>query len=209
MRLVKVCGLTREEDVESVAEAGADLAGFVFAPSPRRVSPRRAAELKRVLDGTSVRAVGVFREEEPGRIRRIAEEAGLDLVQLHGEAPAENAGALGVPAIRALRVSGNRLVGLADDPIAAYFLLDTFDPDRAGGTGRPFDWGAVRALPLPRPFLLAGGLRPENVGEAIAALRPDGVDVSSGVEEAPGVKSAVEVRRFVLAARAAWEKIGR
>jgi len=205
--LVKICGLAREADVEAAAEAGADLAGFVFAPSPRRLSARRASVLRARLEGTPVRAVGVFVGGTPEEIRRIAEEARLDLVQLQSEGP-EDARAIGLPVIRALRVNGDRLVGRANDPSAAWYLLDAFDPERGGGTGRAFDWEAARSLALPRPFLLAGGLRPENVGEAIAILRPDGVDVSSGVEEAPGRKSREQIRRFVRAARDAWEKMG-
>ncbi|RPJ42838.1 MAG: phosphoribosylanthranilate isomerase [Candidatus Latescibacterota bacterium] len=205
MKLVKICGLAREEDVEIAVLSGADLAGFVFAESPRRVTPEKAARLRRLLEGTAARAVGVFCGEEPARIREIAEEVGLDLVQLHGhgEPPPD---AIGLPVIRAVRVAPGRIEPFPAGGGAAYYLLDTHDPRRAGGTGRPFDWEEASRLPLPRPFLLAGGLRPETVARAIEILDPDGVDVASGVERSPGVKDADQVRRFIAAARAAWEK---
>jgi phosphoribosylanthranilate isomerase len=204
MRLVKICGLTREEDVEAAVACGADLAGFVFTTSPRRIDGRRAACLRALLAGTAVRAVGVFRDEDPERVRAIAADVGLDLVQLSGDEDPAAAASIGLPIVRTVRIAGGRLEGPHEGYPAAYFLLDTFDPGLPGGTGRAFDWVGASRLPLPRPFLLAGGLLPETVGEAITLLDPDGVDVSSGVESAPGIKDAEKMSRFVQAARAAW-----
>lgn len=206
MGIVKVCGLTREEDVELAVEAGADLAGFVFAPGRRRVDPERAAALRRRLDGTAVRAVGVFVDETPERIGEIVDAVRLDLVQLHGDEPPRIADRIGPPIIRAVRIGKNNPPFARNEWTPRYFLLDTYDPGAAGGTGRVFDWTAASETGPPRPFLLAGGLTPENVAEAIQVLRPDGVDVSSGVEDRPGIKCEERVKRFVAAARAAFDE---
>jgi len=205
MSLVKLCGLTREEDVRLAREAGVDLVGFVFAASPRRLTVERAARLRRLLEGSPILAVGVFAGASRAEIAQAAAAVPLDLVQLHGDLPG-GAGELDMPVIRALRVRAGRIIEEAGEGRHAYYLLDAFDAGRAGGTGHPFDWDGVRAIDLPRPFLLAGGLTAENVAEGIARLRPDGVDVSSGVEVSPGIKDAARVRRFVVAARAAFAK---
>ncbi|MFH1277218.1 MAG: phosphoribosylanthranilate isomerase [Candidatus Eisenbacteria bacterium] len=203
MKAIKLCGLTGENDVRVARELGAEFAGFVFAESPRRVDPGRAAELRRGFDGSRTRVVGVFAGEDPERIREIVREVRLDLVQLHG---GTGGNPCGVPVIRALKVRGGKPAPAPAGERPEWYLLDAYDPVVEGGSGRPFDWGAARSLDLPRPFLLAGGLTAESVGRAIAALRPDGVDVSSGIEENPGVKSEYEMRRFVAAARAAFDE---
>lgn len=196
-----MCGLTRPEDVLLARELGADFAGFVFAKSPRRVGVEKAAALRALLDGSATRAVGVFAGETPEPIAEIVRAVRLDLAQVHGGVPAEG---IGVPVIRALRVRGDRIEGDAAGEAPAWYLLDAYAPRAAGGTGHSFDWGAAARLRPPRPFLLAGGLTAENVGCAIRALAPDGVDVSTGIEEAPGRKSETKMREFVAAARAAF-----
>lgn len=206
MKAIKLCGLTRENDVRVARELAVEFAGFVFARSPRRVEPREAAEIRRGFDGSGVRVVGVFAGEAPERIGEIVREVRLDYVQIHGG----GAGPPGTPVIRALGIRegavGEGLLARGADEGAAWHLVDAYHPDAEGGTGRPFDWDAARGLALPRPFLLAGGLTAENVARAIGALHPDGVDVSSGIEEKPGVKSEERMRRFVAAARAAFEE---
>ena len=199
MTKVKICGITREEDARFAADAGADFLGFVFASgSPRYVTPGRAAAIAGSVRsaGTPARLVGVFRNEEPEIVRAVAHYVGLDLVQLHGEEGEDDIRAAGLPVIKALRVGAP--VPRADRTAGADWLLfDTIDPMLAGGTGRTFDWSLLAAVDRARPFFLAGGLTPDNVAAAIAAVRPDAIDVSSGVESAPGVKDHERVRRLM------------
>jgi phosphoribosylanthranilate isomerase len=203
---VKICGLTSPEDAVAAVEAGADAVGFVFWPkSPRAVTPERAAQIGRALPAAVVR-VGVFVDAPEPEMARVAELAGLDLLQLHGnEAPAA-AGALCRPAWKALRV-GPGFVSRDALPWAGRvsgLLLDTKADDAPGGTGRTFDWALARRAREHASFLmLAGGLTPANVAQAIRAAAPDGVDVSSGVESAPGRKDVDKLRAFVAAARSA------
>jgi len=204
--LIKVCGMTRREDVRAAVDAGADLVGFLFAESPRRIDPERARDLRRELSGTAVRAVGVFCNEDLRRVREIAESVPLDTVQLHGDEDHEYAAAVGHPVIRAISVrSAGDWAGWEEYP-AELFLLDADHPGRRGGTGTTFDWDLLTGAPFSRPFLLAGGLHPGNVAEAIERVRPFGVDVSSGVEAAPGIKSDEKIRKFIEEARRAWAK---
>ena len=203
MRLfVKICGITSAADARLAAEAGADAVGFVFWPgSPRAVDVATAREIVRTLPASLAR-VGVFVDAQRAALARTAESVGLDLLQLHGhEAPAD---CLGQPrrVWKALGVGAD----FAPQQAAAYatsvagILLDS----GRGGSGRTFEWAAARGLRESVPFLiLAGGLTPENVGRAVADVRPHGVDVSSGVESAPGRKDAGKLRAFVDAARSA------
>jgi phosphoribosylanthranilate isomerase len=206
---VKICGITSVEDAQLAVDAGADAVGFVFfAMSPRKTTVERASRIVRVLP-TTVRRVGVFVNETPEAMSRAAEEVGLDLLQLHGDEPAEALAGLARPVIKAVRVGR----GFAQDEAlrfaekAAGLLVDTRLPGETqlpGGTGVPFDWTLVKGLAERVPFLmLAGGLSPQNVAEAIRAVRPHAVDVSSGVEALPGRKDAEKVRAFVRAAREA------
>jgi phosphoribosylanthranilate isomerase len=208
---VKICGITSVEDAQLAVDAGADAVGFVFfAMSPRKTTVERASRIVRVLP-TTVRRVGVFVNETPEAMSRAAEEVGLDLLQLHGDEPAEALAGLARPVIKAVRVGR----GFAQDEAlrfaekAAGLLVDTRLPGETqlpGGTGVPFDWTLVKGLAERVPFLmLAGGLSPQNVAEAIRAVRPHAVDVSSGVEALPGRKDAEKVRAFVRAAREAEE----
>jgi phosphoribosylanthranilate isomerase len=202
--LVKVCGLTTPEDAAAVAEAGADAAGFVFWPgSPRAVEPAAAARIARALPPFVLR-VGVFVDASPDLLRRTADEVGLDLLQLHGgEQPSALAG-LPRRALKAVRV-GTGFVpedALRFEGHAAGILLDTRSDRAPGGTGEAFDWSLARAVRERASFLvLAGGLASANVAAAIRALRPDAVDVSSGVESAPGRKDPQRIREFVAAVR--------
>ena len=203
---VKICGITTIEDALVAAEAGADLVGFVFAPSPRRISPEAAARIAAALPAGMER-VGVFVNEEPGRIQEIARIAGLTMIQLHGEEPPEMEENLSLPVLKALRVGG----GGADEALArarrvrtSLLLLEPAVPGKPGGTGTSMDWELARTLvhglPEKRVFL-AGGLGPDNVRLAIDTVHPYGVDASSRLETSPGRKSAELVRGFLEAVR--------
>lgn len=210
---VKIDGLREPEQAVAAVEAGADLIGFVFAEARRRVTPemaRRCIEAGHgAAGGRGVRAVGVFVDAECGEIEEVAEAAGLDLVQLHGEEPPTMVAALRRPVIKALRPTpgldandvARRIetyLGIPGSPIV--FLIDGYSATAAGGEGVAADWRIAADLAGRYPLLLAGGLTAENVGGAIRQVRPLGVDVSSGVET-DGVKDAAKMAAFVAAAK--------
>jgi phosphoribosylanthranilate isomerase len=201
---IKICGITRVDDALAAAEAGADIVGFVFADgSPRAVSPqsasRIAGELRQRFGG--VRVAGVFRDATAVTMRAIAREVPLDLVQLHGDEDRRIAAQIGAPLIRAFRVS-DRMPSTSGWEACDWYLFDALSGRAAGGTGETFDWTLLER-PVAKPFFVAGGLAPDNVGRALAMLRPDGVDVASGVESAPGRKDRGAIVRFVQAVRRA------
>jgi len=199
---VKICGITNSEDAEVAIQAGADALGFVFYDrSPRKVSLEAAAGIVRGLKPWVVR-VGVFVNAPEDLVVRAIGECGLTLLQFHGDEPPEYCTQFGLMNMKAFRIRDRRsLDPLKDYPTDAW-LLDTYVPDLVGGTGHPFNWDlAVEAQRLGRPIFLAGGLTAENVGEAIRRVRPYAVDVSSGVEAAPGKKDHDKVRAFVQAAK--------
>lgn len=225
---IKICGNTRVEDAEAAVAAGASAVGFVFAPSPRRIAALDVRPIITRLPATLQR-IGVFVNEKPERVREIVERAGLTGVQLHGDETPEYVQKLFSGAPRPDQVgytSGRRRMtrifkGIKMDEHAAERLrkfratapeaVDAFVLDSAsdlrGGSGKTFDWEAAAELmkeftPQMR-FVIAGGLRPENVGEAVRKLRPWGVDVASGVEKQPGVKLQEAVFKFVDEVRAA------
>ena len=180
MTKVKICGITRLEDAQACAGLGADFLGFVFVrSSPRYIEPEQAAEIMRQVQGPKF--VGVFMDE----VRHVP---GLDYVQLHGAESDDDVRAAALPAIKALRV-GDVLPDTTAHPSAEWLLFDT-----GAGTGRRFDWSLLAMYPRTKPFFLAGGLGPDNVGAAISLVRPDGVDLSSGVESAPGIKDHAKLR---------------
>ncbi len=190
MTAIKICGLTREDDVLFCADRGADFLGFIFVPStPRFIEPERAAAITAQLRTREKRPklAGVFRDSSPDYVREIASLVGLDVVQLHGAETDDDIRSIGLPAIKSFRV-GETLPDTGAHPAAEWFLFDTFDERRAGGTGRRFDWSLLTAYPRTKPFFLSGGLAPDNVAAAISLVRPDAVDVGSGVEAEPGVK---------------------
>lgn len=199
MTKIKICGLTRPEDVFHCADSGADFLGFVFVPStPRFIEPERAAELVAPLRERTQRPriVGVFRDASVEYMRQIAQLVGLDLLQLHGMESEEDIQALGVPAVKTFRV-GDTLPDTTSVPTAEWLLFDTYDERRTGGTGRRFDWSLLAMYPRTKPFFLAGGLAPGNVAAAISLVRPDAIDVSSGVEgDEPGVKDHEKLRQL-------------
>lgn len=205
---VKICGISTPEAARVAVEHGADALGFLFAPSKRRVTPEQAAALIRDLPA-GVAKVGVFVDETPEAINAIAEQAGLTMVQLHGGESPEFLQQVRVPVLRALRLASvedtERVHGWHN---ANGLLLEPFVPGAPGGTGTALDTGLFTAARArmgagPAPMLvLAGGLNPGNVAAAIAAARPDGVDVSSGVET-HGAKDLNKIAAFIAAARRA------
>ena len=205
---IKICGITREEDARAAIDAGADALGFVFVPgTPRFIEPGRAAAIVRGLP-PFVSRVGLFVDADPGFIRTTLAEVRLDTVQLHGdESPQVGRDLRGqARVIQAFRVQGpetlDRLPAHRESSDA--WLLDAYVPGAAGGTGARFDWNiAVQARELGHPLILAGGLKPENIAEAVRQVRPFAVDVSSGVESAPGRKDPERIRRLIDAARGA------
>jgi phosphoribosylanthranilate isomerase len=185
---VKICGVTRLEDARAAIDAGASAVGFVFWPkSPRRVDidvARRVMSIK----PPSVAAVGVFVDQPVDEVNNIAGEVELDFVQLHGNEDLRYADSMRSRVIKALAVGGEVPPVLARWPASVRVLLDVHDPVRRGGTGRTIDWVAASGMAEQRDVILAGGLTPENVKDAIDHVRPWGIDVSSGVEAAPGIK---------------------
>lgn len=201
---IKVCGITRMSDALHAAGQGATAVGFVFWPrSPRFIAPEQAAEIASALP-PSVTTVGVFVNESVETIRSTAARAGIAMVQLHGDEPASYAADMGMPVIRSMTLD-NAVDVAAAWPAETTLLLDAEDRERRGGTGRTVDWQRAAGLAAIRRTVLAGGLTPSNVGEAIATVRPYGVDVSSGVEASPGVKDVDKVTRFLAQARRAFE----
>jgi phosphoribosylanthranilate isomerase len=201
--IAKVCGITRFADALHAVQHGATALGFVFWPdSPRYIAPDRAAMIVRELPPT-ITAVGVFVNQPVDEIARVAALAGIATIQLHGDEPAEYATTLGWPVWRAMSLADVKGT-LEAWPLDTTILLDAHDPVRRGGTGQPIDWAQAADVARLRRVVLAGGLTPENVQQAIARVRPFGVDVSSGVEEAPGVKNLDKVARFLERARAGF-----
>lgn len=201
---IKVCGITRAEDARHAAEHGATALGFVFwSRSPRHVSPEEAAAIIATLPADMM-PVGVFVDESIETVRAVVEQTGIRAVQLHGDETPDYAQTLGCPVLRAVRVD-EASAEFGAWPAETMFLVDTVDPVRRGGTGVTVDWASAAALARGRRVVLAGGLTPGNVAEAIAAVRPFGVDVSSGVEAAPGIKDPDKVARFLANARNAFD----
>ena len=196
---VKICGITNEEDALMAVALGADAVGFVFATSPRQVTVGTARDIARRLPPEII-TIGVFRDHAPSHVVDTVLEAGLRGAQLHGhETPAMAAEIR--PKVQTLIVAfpaGSPAVERFDEYGADAMLLDAASP----GSGRTFDWSLLDAVPDNRRLILAGGLNPDNVGEAVARVDPWGVDVSSGVESEPGRKDPRLVQAFVRAARA-------
>ncbi len=195
MLLVKICGITRLDDAEAAVAAGARALGFVFWPgSPRFIDPHRARAIVGALPAF-VTSVGVFVNQPVDYVNAVASLVRLGAVQLHGdETPADAAG-LVRPVIKAIAVSSGVQPDAADAwPLRMTMLLDVHDPQRRGGTGRIVDWAIAAAIATRRRTILAGGLTPDNAADAIARVRPFGIDVSSGVERSPGIKDHGRLR---------------
>jgi phosphoribosylanthranilate isomerase len=200
---VKICGITEKEDALGAAKLGADALGFIFAPSPRQISMGKARCIINEIP-PFVKTVGVFVNEETNTIREHINYCGLDLVQLHGDESPEFCRQLMPYSVKAFRIKDDSSL----QKFAEYqanvraLLLDTYAADKVGGTGKTFDWQlAVKIKETGIPVILSGGLGPSNIEEAIRLVRPDAVDVNSGVEERPGKKSYVMMKELI-------EKVG-
>lgn len=202
MTRVKICGITRVEDALAAAHAGADAIGLVFAPaSPRRVTVQQAAAIAAALP-PFVTSVALFVDPSAEQVRDVLKVFHPDLLQFHGDEPPEFCVAFGLPYLKAVRVrpQTDLLQYAATYAGARGLLLDAYDPASHGGTGQRFDWDLIPP-DLPRPVVLAGGLTPDNVAEAVRRVRPWAVDVSSGVEIDRGIKDAGRIARFVREVR--------
>lgn len=194
---VKVCGMTQWEDAEYAVEQGADAVGFIFyKKSPRSVTMKEAREIILKLP-PFVDTVGVFVNESPDRVNKIADYCGLDLVQLHGEESPAFCRKIHRRVIKAFRVADLHFIKQIEKYSVSGFLLDTFCDDLHGGTGKTFDWNLALPAKKMGPVILAGGLTPRNVAQAVRQVRPYGVDVCSGVEKTPGIKDPEKVRAFL------------
>jgi len=202
---IKICGITNAADAQKAAEFGADALGFVFYPkSPRAIQPDAAKRIIAALPPFML-SVGVFVNQPEETVRRIVDTCGLALAQIHGDESAAYCESLGRPVLRAIRLK-DRKSFLA---LAEYkgrmgvrgFVVDAFSQEAYGGTGQTVDWSLAAEAAKAAPILLAGGLTPENVQEAITQVNPYGVDVSSGVESSPGKKDHQKLHDFIQAVR--------
>ena len=199
---VKICGITSVADALAAAEAGADMIGLMFYDgSPRHVTLAQAAEISRALPPFVLR-VGVFVNPEPDLVLRAIAECGLNLLQFHGDEDSDFCTQFGLMSLKAIRVQNAESLQTLANYHTDAFLLDAYSKAGLGGTGEKFNWDlAIEAQKFGKPIFLAGGLTPENVADAVRQVRPFAVDVSSGVESAPGKKDAAKVRAFIQAVR--------
>lgn len=198
---VKICGITNLEDALVAVAAGADMLGFIFAPSPRRVTPDQVCEIiSRLPD--SVKKIGVFVDDDADFVKATMARCHLDRVQLHGDESPEYCAGFSVDrVVKGFRVRDASVLELIPRYKAAAYLLDAYHPSKAGGTGHTFDWDIAKAAKKYGNIILSGGLNPDNVARAIAAVEPHAVDVSSGVELRPGKKDPEKVKAFIRAAK--------
>lgn len=199
---IKICGLTRVEDVQAAVEAGAGAIGFVFTASPRRISIDKAIELSAYVPGGVLR-VGLFLDQDRSEIERVTGSVPLDILQFHGNETEQECDRFKLPWLKAVVMENAESVKQAeqDFPGAAGLLLDSHSKGKRGGSGKSFDWSLSRSIE--KPVWLAGGLNADNVTRAIQTVRPYAVDVSSGVESEPGIKDPTRLKAFVKAVRQA------
>ena len=196
---VKICGITRMADAEKAVELGADALGFIFAESPRKITPQKTRDITRRIS-PFVKTVGVFVNEQPAKIREIIDFCRLDLVQLHGNETVSTCAELEPRIIKAFRIQGEESIA----QIARYknhisaILLDTYQKGLNGGTGKTFDWQlALKAKNIGIPLVLSGGLGLENIQEALEIVNPSAIDINSGVEKHPGIKDHERMGLFM------------
>jgi phosphoribosylanthranilate isomerase len=193
MTRVKICGITNCDDAHAAIELGADAVGFVFAPSKRRVTPEQARRIITQMPPFAV-SVGVFMNDDMGTIRRICDEAGIDIIQLHGNEHPSVCATLHKRVIKGIKIekgtTTTSLISLMDPYCVSAFLLDP-----GTGSGHTFDWSIAREIEP--PVIIAGGLDPGNVAKVVRLLHPHGVDVSSGVEHYPGKKDRNKMKAFI------------
>jgi phosphoribosylanthranilate isomerase len=197
---VKICGVTNEDDALLAVAMGADAVGFIFAPSSRQVNAQTVFDITRRLP-PEILTVGVFRDETSSRVVQLANRAGVKAVQLHGRETPEQAHEIAreFPRVYKVFAAGSSMSRRAREYPGDLVMVDSPNP----GSGEVFDWGLIDEVPEGMRILLAGGLNPDNVGLAVATVRPWGVDVASGVEASPGRKDPMKVKAFIEAARAA------
>ncbi|MCK5126957.1 MAG: phosphoribosylanthranilate isomerase [candidate division Zixibacteria bacterium] len=194
---IKICGITNIEDAVTAVEAGADALGFVFANSPRRISPSQVREIISALPPFLV-TVGVFVDSPKEEIERVCAVSGINVVQLHGHESQEFIDSLSKPVTKVFRVKDNSNVkSLLADYRLRHFLLDTYDENNLGGTGKSFNWTIAQIASAFGRVILSGGLNPENIRQALTVAKPYAVDVSSGVELSPGVKDKLKIQQFI------------
>lgn len=204
---IKICGITSIEDALAAVEAGADALGFVFfEKSPRAITPEQAAAIIRRLPPL-VQVVGLFVNEQVAVINTIADQCGLDIVQLHGDETPQFCAGVKRRVIKAFRVRDQSSLDQIGEYDVAACLLDAWSPAARGGTGETFNWEIAAAAAASRCIVLAGGLTPENVAEAVKTVRPYAVDVSSGVESAPGNKDRRTMVEFCTNAKRGTHEI--
>ncbi len=196
---VKICGITNLEDASIAVELGANALGFIFAPSPRQITPQKARAIIRAIP-PFVKTVGVFVNEAPATIREVMQHCGLDLVQLHGDESPGLCDELMPCTIKALRIKDESSLQTSQPyhgKVRA-LLLDTYSKEKAGGTGKTFDWNlAIKIKKMGIPIILSGGLGPSNIALAIHTVRPYAVDVNSAVEKCPGKKSHILIKALM------------
>lgn len=200
---IKVCGITDSGDAAALASLGIDALGFIFVKeSPRYIEPELAQKIIRQLP-PFVDTVGVFVNEDPDLVNDIAQYCSLTLVQLHGSEPPEYCESINSQVIKVFRVQDDSSLAARERyaGLVKCFLLDTYHTNLAGGTGKSFDWRLASDSAFPGPFILAGGLNADNVGEAIKLVKPFAVDVSSGVESEPGRKDITKVKELIAAVK--------
>lgn len=197
---VKVCGITNIEDALLVSKLGADAAGFIFAPSPRQIEEGRAADICRALPPFLVR-VGVFVDEDPQRVSRVASLCRLDVLQFHGEESPSYCRQFDRRVVKGFRIRDS----VDEKQLRSYqvdgILLDAWVADVVGGTGTSFDWELAAGVKDVAPLILSGGLNPSNVEAAVRMVRPYALDVCSGVEKEPGIKDRAKLEAFFEAVR--------
>jgi len=197
---IKICGLTRDEDVQAAILAGADAVGFVFAASPRQISTDTAVRLGSYVPEGVLR-VGLFLDQGRSEIERVVDSVPLDILQFHGSETEQECSVFDLPWLKAVAMDNAESAKQAerDHPGAMGLLLDSHTRGKRGGSGKIFDWSLSR--PVAKPVWLAGGLKADNVVPAIRIVRPYAVDVSSGVEVVPGIKDACKIFTFIKAVR--------
>lgn len=202
--LIKICGITSESDALLAVSFGADAIGFIFAPSARQVVAQTAADITKRLP-PEIMTIGIFRDEAPQRVVQTVQHAGLTGAQLHGHESAQETAWIRarLPLVIKAFPAGDRTIARFSEFGADYLLVDGENP----GSGQVFDWRLAEGVVDPGRLIVCGGLRPDNVADAIAHLQPAGVDVDSGVEAAPGRKDPLKVRDFIVNARAAHEQV--
>lgn len=194
---IKLCGFTRNQDVEFVKDLPVSSVGFIFyKKSARYVSPERAAEMISILNGTGIKAAGVFVDDDPESIMNIVRQSGLDMVQVYSSRTADTLAPV-VPVINCIRIGepGNNL--LPEPQPGGMVLFDSYSPDEFGGTGRSFSREAIISYPYRERMIVAGGINALNVKETIRELCPGGIDISSGIEVSPGIKSRDKISDII------------